>query len=229
MRVWVLLVVVAAAEVFGGDLTGTVYERESNREKALFHWKRVEKKEGAWLDVTLTYSTPEGAEAVVERVRFEAGRVTAYSIDHKQTGETGRLEAKDGKLTFEYTRDGKTKTDVEDVPENLVLTSTLTDFLAGQRERLLKGETVSARLGVLDRRETVGFKFFKTSEGLVDGVETVVIKMKPTSFIISAIVDPLYLTFSKEGMRVLEIDGRTMPKRLVNGKWKDLDALTVYH
>jgi hypothetical protein len=52
--------------------------------------------------------------------------------------------------------------------------------------------------------------------------------MKPTSFVIAAIVDPLFLTFRKDGMKILQIKGRTMPKRAVDGKFKDLDVDTVY-
>lgn len=219
-----LLLLVLPVLAFADNLTGTLYEQGTGHSKALFTWTRTERRAGDELYVTLTYLTPEGKEAVVEKVVFDKGRVKLYTIDHVQTGNTGMLEAKDGKLNFAYTKDGKTKTDTEDIPENLVLTATLTDFLASKGEPLLKGDTIEARLGVLDRLETVGFKFFKSSET----ADTVTIKMKPTSFVIAAIVDPLFLTFHKEGMRIAEINGRTMPKRNVDGKWKDLDVDTVY-
>ena len=54
--------------------------------------------------------------------------------------------------------------------------------------------------------------------------------MEPTSLVIAALVDPLYFTVEKNGPhRVLEYVGRTTPKIERNGKWKDLDAVTVYN
>jgi len=210
-------------------LSGTVYEKDTNRKNALYWWQRIEEGDASALKIKLVYTGLDNQEAVIENVLLENGKIKKYSIEHKQTNESGWLEVRDNKIFFEYTKEGKTKTSDEKLTENLVVTATVADFLAQNTETLMRGDTVSARLGVLDRRETVGFKFFKTGEGTLVGRETVTIKMKPTSFIIAAIVDPLLFTFDKNGMKILEISGRTMPKQLISGKWKDLDANTVYH
>lgn len=52
--------------------------------------------------------------------------------------------------------------------------------------------------------------------------------MKPTSFIIAALVDPLVFTFEKKTARLLEMKGRTLPKLRKGEKWKDLDAFITY-
>ena len=56
-----------------------------------------------------------------------------------------------------------------------------------------------------------------------DGRPAVTIKMKPC-FIIAAIVDPLNFTFLKDTRQIAKLFGRTTPKQLGGGKWKDLDA-----
>ncbi len=210
--------------------TGTVFEKDTGHKNALFQFKRMEEGTPASLLVKLRYLTAATNElAAAEDVVLENGKVKKYDIIIKQNGDSGSMEVRDGKIFFSYTHDGKTKTDDEKVPENFIVTATLTDFLAQHSAELLKGDTIDARLGVADRCETVGFKYFKTEEGKRDGKDTVTIKMKPVSFIIAAIVDPLYLTFTKSDFKVIEINGRTIPKRKDGDKWKDLDADTVFH
>jgi hypothetical protein len=65
-----------------------------------------------------------------------------------------------------------------------------------------------------------------------DGKEAVQIQMKPTSFIIASIVDPILMTFEKGGEhRLLESNGR-LPVRVSKygdskkrSDWKALDAI----
>jgi hypothetical protein len=46
---------------------------------------------------------------------------------------------------------------------------------------------------------------------------------------LATLVDPLYFTLEKAPPhRVLRYAGRTTPKTQVGGKWKDLDAVTVF-
>ena len=53
--------------------------------------------------------------------------------------------------------------------------------------------------------------------------------VEPTSPIISALVNPLFFTIEKASPhRVLQYVGRTTPKIKAGGKWKDLDAVTVF-
>ena len=54
-------------------------------------------------------------------------------------------------------------------------------------------------------------------------------KMKPSSFIIAALVDPVLITLSKDGKDLLEIVGRVTPKRLVGGEYEPLDAEAVFY
>jgi hypothetical protein len=82
---------------------------------------------------------------------------------------------------------------------------------------------------VVPRRETVGFTFLKQSETTWRGQEVVTVRMEATSAILGALVDPLFFTIQKAPPhRVLQYVGRTTPKIRAGGKWKDLDAVTVF-
>ncbi len=207
---------------------GNVFEAETNRSKLLFVWKRSETSVGNQQIIRAVHLNPDQTEAVVEEVHFEKGQLTRYFQDHKQRNEKGSLAVRNGKVHFSYIKDGTVKEDEEDLTDNFVVGPILFDYLKVHWKILLAGEDVSVRFAALDRLETVGFKFFKVDEKKVDGNELVVIKMKPTSIIIAALVDPLYFTFTKKEAVPIEYRGRVLPKARVNGKWEDLDAEVVY-
>jgi hypothetical protein len=77
--------------------------------------------------------------------------------------------------------------------------------------------------------ETVGFAFRKDSETTWHGRKVIIVKMEPSSRIIAALVEPLFFTIeSAPPHRVVQYVGRTTPKIQAGGKWKDLDAVTVF-
>ena len=53
-------------------------------------------------------------------------------------------------------------------------------------------------------------------------------KMSASSFLIAALINPLYFTFTDDGSKLLNFEGRTLLKQKVDGAWRDLDARTVY-
>ncbi len=93
-----------------------------------------------------------------------------------------------------------------------------------KRGKILSGDTIHARFGVPERQETVGFKYFKVGEETIRGHKVIVVKMKPSSFIIAAIVDPLYFYLKKDGTGVLKMTGRTILKVKNGNDWETLDA-----
>ena len=105
---------------------------------------------------------------------------------------------------------------------NYVRATELTDALS-------RGEKVKCRYIVVPRSETVGFTFVKDSETTWQGRSVLVVRMEATSRIIAALVDPLFFTMEKDAPhRTVQYVGRTTPKIQVGGKWKDLDAVTVF-
>ena len=216
----------AEKESFSGDL----FEKGSDRKVLLFKFRHeAESTGGVYQRAHNVFVDTEGHEALTEDIAYDAmGQLTKLVLDQKQTNEHGELEVREGKIYFSWTHDGKTKTASEKQPADLVVAATLVPYLQKNWEALVKGDRVDARFAALDRRETVGFKFLKTEEKKLNGRDAIVVKMKASSLIISAIVDPLYFVFDKETKRLMELTGRTAPKRLVKGAWKDLDAEIVY-
>lgn len=200
-----------------------------DRSKHMFDYTNEFELVGDKKTMLTTFLDLEGKVLVVEKTIVKVGENGAESLlsfeqDHRQLGTIGKIEVADGKAGFTFTKDGKAKTASETMEPNYIVTSMVLGFVQSNWEKLMKGETAKVRLGVVDRRESVGFSFSK--ESATD--EKVVIKMKPTSMIIAAIVSPLRFTFQPDGKKLIELEGRAAVKVQKDGKFKDFDGFTVY-
>jgi hypothetical protein len=221
-------------------ITGTIYSSGGPSERPLFKFKRTVKRTGSTLSVLREYSYPDGKLAARERVVYQDNALTLYELDELQTGAKGSAEieserSKSGKtkIVFRYTKDVSTHAPSGTRGETLVPDTLVNDmvgpFLSEHWDQLVRGEKVGCRYAVLHRRETVGFTFKKESESQWHGKDVLVVKMEPTSVVISALVDPLHFIIEKAPPHhVLQYSGRTTPKQGSPGHWTDLDAVTVF-
>lgn len=210
--------------------TGKVYAKDSHRKDLLFNLKRVETlKDGQTQHVTETFTDPSGKEVVRMDGDFKDGKIYSYTLNQPQTGVKGMIDVKDGHANFSYQEAGKSpKTSDEKLDGVFVIGLSFKNFIKDNWDKLLKGDDAVMRFGVPERQETVGFKFFKDKEMKMDGKDIVVFEMKPTSFVIAAIVKPLFFYYDKNSGNLIEFIGRTIPKEKDGNSFKDLDAETVY-
>ncbi len=217
-------------------LAGAIYARDSRR--LLFNFKRVAERSGANLKVQRDFTYPDGKLAARERVVYEGDSLVSYELEEAQIGARGSAKIRHdankvgaGTIQFDYSKGpgSRSKEDAEPLRDNTLVTDMVGPFLLSQWGALERGEKLKCRLIVVPRVETVRFTFVKESEAVQANQQVLVVKMDPTSPFISALVDPLYFTIEKSPPhRVLQYVGRTTPKILAGGKWKDLDATTVF-
>jgi hypothetical protein len=218
-------------------LVGAIYT--ADRKKILFRFSRVSVRHGNSLSVSRDYTYPDGNLAAKERVLYEKDQLAEYDIEHLQQGARGSARIIDlpneppkRLISFQYLKDASSttpKTATEPFQSNCLISDMVAPFLIDHWGELLKGEKVNCRYVVVDRRETVGFTFIKDSEGRRGNHSVIIIKMFPTSRIISALIDPLFFSIEKDGQRrILEYSGRTAVKVKDGRKWKDLDGITVF-
>lgn len=200
-----------------------------DRSKHMFDYKNEFEISGDVKTMVTTFSDLEGKVLVVETTKVKLGdggmeTLISFEQDHRQLSTVGKIQVEGGKAQFTFTKDGKTKSASETVEPNYIVTSMVLAFVQRNWDLLMKGETAKVRLGVVDRRESVGFSFSKESAT----AEKVVIKMKPTSMIIAALVSPLRFSFQADGKKLLNLEGRAAVKVSKDGKFKDFDGYTVY-
>jgi hypothetical protein len=216
-------------------LTGTVYEKGSALKKILFTFRRTTTQSNATVRALMEFRSPSGALAARGRVLYAANKLVSCELEELQTGAHGiawvSSHAEKAKMLFEYTpgKGSRTKTGNESLQQDTLVNDMMAPFIRAHWDGLSQGSAVKFRYAALERAETVGFKLVKDAETIWREIPAIRLKMEPTSRIIAALVDPLYFTVEKDGRhRLLEYVGRTTPKILKGGKWKDLDALTVY-
>ena len=221
-------------------LSGTIYEKNSDRKAVLYKFKRTVSRSGPALNVVREFTYPDGKVAARERAVYAGDQLVSCELEELQISARGTAKVlRDpkgkarGEISFEYVTDpnssGKTKLNTELLRPDTLVNDMIAPFLLAHWGDLMKGEVVKCRYLALARAETVGFSFVKQSESIWQGKPAVIIKMSATSFIIAALVDPMFFTMEKDGEhRVLQYDGRTTPKIKDGNKWKDLDAVTVF-
>ncbi|MBU6374863.1 MAG: hypothetical protein KGQ59_02600, partial [Bdellovibrionales bacterium] len=205
--------------------TAKGFDRAEKNDRVLFTADRTIAADG--LSIRTVYNGTDGKELVIEKMEFDsAGAPAKYSVDHLQSGTAGSVEVKEKKLVFSYrSADGKVKSHEEDLPELWATGPLLIRMMAKHWESLMKGEALKFRFASWERAETVGFEIFKDGQGKTsDGRDVVIMKMKPSSFIIAALVKPIYFEMRPDGSFIEAMNGRTLPKKAEGEKFKDLDA-----
>lgn len=213
--------------------TATIYARNSDCQHVLFKLKRATTRNGNLVNVSREFTTPAGKVVAREHLTYDGNNLVSYDLDDLQSPDKGSAKVvHDGstaKMIFQYSKGTKHKTDSENFSADIVTADMINAFLVAHWNQLMSGKAVKCRYIVLSRAETVGFEFTKQVETTVNGKPMVIVKMAPSSLIISALVDPLIFTIERNGQhRVRDYDGRTQPKIQRDGKLKDLDAITVF-
>lgn len=222
------LSLVLSRVVFAETITGELFERHTNFGKKLFDLViEVQKKEGV-TQTFVTYKDPAGQVAVVEKGTFKGDELIVFDIDQKQTQEKGHVQVVGDKVLFSYEKDGKTKTAQEKLRKPLLTPANFNTYVANHWDEVVQGDGVEIRFAVWYRLETVGFKVFKVGERQKSGQKWVHVRMKPSSFVIAALVDPLELWYEESSRRLMEMSGRVSAKLLSGSQYKDLDCDARY-
>jgi hypothetical protein len=224
--------------LYPATLTGHVYSLD--RKKLFFNFTRKATQTGPRLDVLREFTTPDGALAVRETIVYTNNELTDFQLDQLQINskEIAHIRpdpAHPAKrlITYEYTKDTRStarpKTHTEPLRPDTLISDMLAPWFLDHWQELMRGEEIRCRYIVPQRRETIGFTIDRQSEFTRDGRKYVVLKMSPTSLIISALVDPLIFTIERDGARhVLEYIGRTTLKLKDGSSWKDLEAVNTF-
>lgn len=220
------------------NFTGKIYP-QGKQGQELYTFSHTETSGEGGVDQGVnTYADPSGQIVVTEKMKYQDKKLTRYELDHRQTGYKGILEIDGTKAILVYARsellantvgaqDAKPIT--RDWKPNSVIGPTLVPWLRTQWASLMKGDQLEADFFVLERRTSYTFVYKKEREEIVDGQSRVVILMKIANRFLRMLVDPLHFHIEAQGeLRLMVLEGRTLPKKKVGSDFKDLDARTIY-
>lgn len=212
-------------------LTGTVYA-DTSLTRVLFTFRRTATRSGSTIRVVRDFSLPDGTLAARERVVYEGSQLKSFTLEDFQIGSRGSAvvlpTGGEEKMTFNYAVGATRRNGSEKFMDRILVNDMVGPYIASHWDALAAGDVLKCRFVSIPRAETVGFKFFKESDTTWRGKPVSIVKAEPTSIFIAQLVAPLHFVVERNSPhRVLEYTGRTTPKFQKNGKWEDLDAVTV--
>jgi hypothetical protein len=221
------------AELNPGLVVAKVYDlnHPTTPEPVIFTHRVEFQNEGEKRTVYNSYSTPEG-EVILSGVAVsQNGKLQSYNVEQKQIGEKFTLEVREGRLFYDYNLDGANTKDSTKVPDELVVAATLIDAIRSRWVEFNDGGSIRVRLAVPERQEDIGFKLF-IDEGspLNQDPERVVLRMRPTSIFVQALVKPIHFIMSKDGTRLYEYWGPSSlyTKKEGSTDWLSLEIRSIY-
>lgn len=209
-------------------LSATLYDLKTNRTKKIFSLTVDLVSDGDLLRSTARYKNLEGGLAVEERGSVRGAKLLDYEIQRIQTNEKGRISIRGTTVSFEYEKDGVKKIASEKIRGDILSSANFNAYVRENWDSLVAGKSLDIRYAVWDRLETVGFSLKKINEIGNEGEKWIELRMKPSSFIIAALVDPIHLWYGVEDKKLKVMKGRVPPKIMKEGHWRDLDAEVVY-
>jgi hypothetical protein len=224
--IWLFLILTFSFEVpvFADEkslhYSAELYEQKSNKTKKLY----TELIDESPTSVKVEIKDLDGKLVFSDETQLDGAKAKSYSIKHLQLNAVAKIEVVDKRVKFTKTLGQHTEQAEEDLNDNLVVPGNFNSFILEHWAELQKGDSVKMRYAVWDRQETIGFLVKKVGEENLEGTATTLIKLKPSSLVISALVDPLIFNYTMDGKRLLKQNGRVDPKLLKEGRWTDLDA-----
>ena len=210
-------------------ISANLYDLKSNQGKKLFTFQLDITPYGTEVLVGSEFRDINGNIVVTEKGLIKGPDLVSYEIDRAQTSEKGRIAVRDGRIFFEYESPGGKKKSADEMAKGLILCSAnFSAFVKAHWDELSAGKDLDVRYAVWDRLETVGFTLRKIKDVTQGDRKFLELQMKPTSFVIAALVDPVNLWYAYDNQKLQLLKGRVAPKTQVDGKWKDLDAEVVY-
>jgi hypothetical protein len=218
------------AALSSANYSSELFEQGSSFSKKLYTFELVTTTEGDVLKSKAQYKALDGSVVVEERATLKAStaELVRLEVDQNQTGAKAVIQVEGNKIYFTKTQDGKEKKSDEKKADTLVVSSNFQSFVKSQWPEIMAGKTIGFRYGVWSRLETVGFEVSKVGTEKIGSEEAVVIRMKPSSFIIAALVKPLTFKWASDGSRILQMNGRVPPMQKIGSEFKDLDAEVMY-
>jgi len=210
------------------DYTSDLFALNSKKAEKLFTSVNTSVDKDGVSTIVTTYFDLSGKPVFKESSEIKGTILVKTDIEQLQMNAKATIEIKDGKILFSKSEGGKTKTEEEKLKGDLVISTNFQRYVNSKWAELNSGKDVSIRWGSWDRMETVGFDLKKMGTEKVDGEELTVIRMKPSSFIIAAIVSPITFRFAADGTQLRSMSGRVQPKITKDGQLKDLDADVFY-
>ncbi len=229
------LAAAAAASVVGAaayspedPFTGLVYLAGTNPPQLIFTHENSYERSGTSEILTHVYKTPEGSVATVERVTLSGGLVDTYDVDFSTSDCGCRLRRNGGEVEFSFTRGERTKRGIRPYERNLVAGPTLNRFAADNWDRFVRGDSAELFLAAMPFQQLVKFRLSPDAANPYARPGVLVLKMVTANPLFRLFAEPVYLVLEEDSRRIVEIHGKSLLERKVNGKIEN-PVVNIYY
>ena len=216
---------------YAQDYTATVYEINKTTAPPLFTIDVKKTKTDKTQKIVAT--TANGSDVALEEIAVVSlpdYQVQEYNVHSYQTGEQGKLNFGENKISIEYSiKDKPVEKKEIDKPKNLVAPANFEQYLQSHFDILKKEKSQSVDFLIWDRHETIKFKVSYLGEEKLNGEMTQHFKMNIDNFLLAAFIDPIQIWYKQDMTQIRRFLGRVaMKKKIAEGKYENLDADVLY-
>jgi hypothetical protein len=188
----------------------------------------VDERDDKWLSAHITRN-PSGAIELADTATHDADyALTSYVLHTNQLGQRGSIDVQKDRVAFHLVDAAGERTATEQPTEPVVVGPTLVGYVVKHLDQLRAGETITVRLAVLDRLETIGFNLEAVDPTEPSNPDQTQVRMTPSSFILGLVIDPIDFTFDTKTRKLVRLEGRVPPKVRLDDTWQDFDARVEY-
>jgi len=197
--------------------TAKVYQQGTNKKLLFVKRNRITKK-GNKTILTHLYTNPNGKMAAFEEVTLINNILVNYLVE-MPLSNCGCLLTKQGnKFTFLFTRGKKKKKGKAPYRNNIVVGPTLTDFVGKKWNTLQKGKKVYFMLPAMSLQRMAQFYLQKNLKSKYNRKGVTVIQMNIANVLFRVFVSSVDLVYDNKTKKVLEIHGKSLLQKKINGK-----------
>ena len=193
-------------KMFHGESGKHLYEAE----------RTIESADGRVTERTVFRKASGEAIQQSETVYDDASlKLISHQMKDSRLGLEEEVTVSEGKIKFVYREAGdeEVEKDEEDWADNMIIAPTIMPLLRRNWDKLVAGEEVVFELVVASRQGTITFRLRKEAQAGVHGEPATVVVMEPDSFLIRALVNPMFYTVADAAPhRLLRYAGRTTVK-----------------
>lgn len=187
---------------------------ELNSSTLIYRGLRREIEKNGVVNETTVYTDLKGVEIHKIEVIYRKKNLglVSYRLRDLVIGKEADLTYRDGKVAIRFLEKSGEDEDTDEVEwtETVAFSSAVVPLIVRGWERLLGGGEVVFDYLVPSRQETVEFRVRMDRRGSLNGVKATFMRMEPDSWIIRALVDPIFFIIEDDPRhRILEYQGRS--------------------
>jgi hypothetical protein len=219
------VILVSSAALGPQVSTASVYSLDPRSVNPLFWFERRAQSTGTQTVVDVWFRTADGETALHERVIYERENVIQYDSFEYQIDEHYAMRRAGGRVSFLVTRGNNVTRSSDRWTDETRIIDEIPDYIRKHWSALLAGETLQIRFVVMFRGEIIPFQIYKQATIDQNGTLAVVIRLRPSNWIIARFVRPVDLLFRSDERRTLVEMTGPLPVKIQRGsKWVDLDG-----